>query len=135
MAIVSMVDSTKKQLTIGELENQASLRDTFTQDTKQDDVHVDALHIQADEKPESYHTMDFATNDTIHYKEDPELHYWRWFLRLVTITWVSAILGVIAFFVYQYTYQISQPTIQSNAIQSTVDVVHERSKTIIGYVG
>lgn len=127
--------SGNKQLTIAELEKQASLRDTFAQDTKQDDVHVDALHIQADERPELDPTIDFSTSDNLHYKEDPELHYWRWFLRLVTVTWVSVLFGVIAFFVYQYTYQISQPTIQSTTIRSSIDMIHEWYKTILGYVG
>lgn len=75
-----------KQLTIGELEKQASLRDTFAQDEKQPDIHVDALHIQADETPELDPTIDFSTSDSIHYQEDKQLHYWRWFLRLVTVT-------------------------------------------------
>ncbi len=114
-----------KQLTIAELEKQASLRDTFAQDIKQEDVHVDALHIQADKTPELDPTIDFSTSDNLHYKEDVELHYWRWFLRLVTVTWVSVLFGAIAFFVYQYTYQISQPTIQSTTIKSTVDTIHE----------
>lgn len=128
-----MSTSENKQLTIAELEKQASLRDTFAQDTKQEDVHVNALHIQADETPELDPTIDFSTSDNLHYKEDWELHYWRWFLRLVTVTWVSVLLGTIAFFVYQYTYQISQPTIQSTAIKSTVDTIHEWYKTILGY--
>lgn len=125
IAVLSMDMSGNKQLTIAELEKQASLRDTFAQDTKQDDVHVDALHIQADERPELDPTIDFSTSDNLHYKEDPELHYWRWFLRLVTVTWVSVLFGVIAFFVYQYTYQISQPTIQSTTIKSSIDMIHE----------
>jgi len=81
-----------KQLTIGELEKQASLRDTFAQDTTQEDMHVDELHIQADETPELDPTIDFSTSDNLEYKEDAELHYWRWFLRLVTVTWVSVAL-------------------------------------------
>src|SRR5690606_18184116 len=121
IAVVSMDRPENKQLTIAELEKQATLRDAFTQDEKQEDVHVDALHIQADETPELDPTIDFSTIDNLHYKEDAELHYWRWFLRLVTVTWVSVLFGAIAFFVYQYTYQISQPTIQSTAIKSTVD--------------
>jgi len=124
-----------KQLTIAELEKQASLRDTFAQDEKQEDVHLEALHIQADATPEVDPTIDFSPGDTLHYKEDAELHYWRWFLRLVTVTWVSVLFGIIAFFVYQYTYQISQPTIQSTAIKSTVDTIHQGYKTILGYVG
>ena len=59
-----------KQLTIAELEKQASLRDTFAQDTKQEDVHVNALHIQADQTPELDPTIDFSTSDNLHYKED-----------------------------------------------------------------
>jgi len=122
-----------KQLTIGELEKQASLRDTFAQDTTQEDMHVDELHIQADETPELDPTIDFSTSDNLEYKEDAELHYWRWFLRLVTVTWVSVALWVLAFFVYQYTYQISQPTIQSTAVKSTIDTIHGWYKTILGY--
>lgn len=75
-----------KQLTIGELEKQASLRDAFAQDAKQPDIHVDALHIQPDQTPEMDSTIDFSSSDGLHYQEDPELHYWRWFLRLVTVT-------------------------------------------------
>lgn len=125
----------KKQLTIGDLENQASLRATFAQDTKQEDIHVDALHIQADETPELDPTIDFSTSDSIRYQEDKQLHYWRWFLRLVTVTWVSVVLWIVAFFVYQYTYQISQPSIQSPAIKSTVDALHGWYKNILGYLG
>lgn len=124
-----------KQLTIGELEKQASLRDAFAQDAKQPDIHVDALHIQPDQTPEMDSTIDFSSSDGLHYQEDPELHYWRWFLRLVTVTWVSLALWVIAFFVYQYTYYISQPTIQSPVIKSTIDTIHGWYKTILGYLG
>lgn len=133
MAVVSMDTPENKQLTISELENQVLLRDTFAQDEKQTDVQLDSLHIQADERPELDPTIDFSTSDNLHYKEDTELHYWRWFLRLVTVTWVSVLFGVIAFFVYQYTYQISQPSIQSAAIKSTVDTIHASYKTILGY--
>lgn len=122
-----------KQLTIAELEKQASLRDTFAQDEKKVDVQVGSLHIQADTTPELDPTIDFSTSDNLHYKEDAALHYWRRFLRLVTVTWVSGALWVIAFFVYQYTYQISQPAIQSTTIKSTVDTIHAWYKTILGY--
>ena len=86
-----MDTSENKQLTIAELEKQASLRDTFAQDTKQDAMHMDSLHIQADARPELDPTIDFSTSDNLQYKEDAELHYWRRFLRLVTVTWVSVV--------------------------------------------
>ena len=128
-----MNDVTPK--TIADLEKENTLREAFSDEPKKDDVHMANLHITQEDSSDSEPQVDFSdtTGEKVH--EDPELHYWRWFLRLVTITRVSVLIGILAFIIYQYSYQSSIPQDNNNKIQSYVDNLHRGYKTFIGYFG
>ncbi len=121
--------------TIADLEKENTLHEAFSEDQKTDGVKIDSLHITQEEKSENDTQVDFSDTSTEKVKEDPELHYWRWFLRLVTVTRVSILIGILAFIIYQYSYQSSIPQDDNNKIQAYVDSLHNWYKTFIGYFG
>ena len=130
------MESNNAPKTLADLENNVpSLRDSFAVDSQAADIHLDALHITNAESEKADIQLDFSDRGSVTIKEDQQLNYWRWFLRLVTVTRVGAVSALIVFVIYQYSYQFMLPSAQSPRIQSVIDVVHNSYKTFLGYLG
>jgi hypothetical protein len=130
------MESNNAPKTLADLENStASLRDSFAVDSHAAEIHLDALHITNAESEKVDIQLDFSDRGSVTIKEDQQLNYWRWFLRLVTVARVGAISALIVFVIYQYSYQSMLPSAQSPRIQSVIDAVHNGYKTFLGYLG
>jgi len=130
------MDNIPSPKTLTDLAGQSpSLRDTFAWDVDASAIQVDALHISNSEPTAPDAQLDFSDTQTPVHKENSQLHYRRWFIRLVTTTWIAGILALIAFGVYQYHYQLGVTDTASTPLQSYMHMVHRGYKTVLGYLG
>lgn len=119
--------------TLNDLQTQsASLRDSFAVEKDKNDIHLDALHITDQEQDAPSSKLDFSASSDKKPQEDKQLHYRRWFLRLVHVTWVALVLAAIVFFVYQYQYNLAFPS--SHYMHAFMYDIHPRYKTILSYI-
>lgn len=123
----------EKQFTIQDLENSASLRKTFSANEQKTDVDVQALHIDAASAESDGSHIDFSWTTDVAFQEDQQLHYWRLFLRLMTITGLSILGIIVAYAMYAYTARLAQPSIPES-IKPYVYTVHDTYKTVLWYL-
>lgn len=112
----------------------AWLHDVFAASEKQNDVNVGELHIPEKIQKEQETKVDFSSRWSAIIKEDVQLHYWRWFLKLVTTTWIAVLGWIIVFLLYQYMYISTQPVIDP-VFKPYVEMIHRATKTIWWYMG
>lgn len=123
-----------KQVTLWDLEKGVWLREAFADTENAQDVNVQAFHIDPSDDKTQANTIDFSDTTSVTFKEDEQLHYWRQFLRLMTISVVSILLWLLVYASYRYTDQLSQPQV-SPSISPYLSMVHDGYKKLIGYVG
>jgi hypothetical protein len=130
------MDNNNQVKTLKDLENDnTDASKNFSDNQKTSDIQLDALHIDKTPIVTVSEKVDFSGHEQIKISEDKQLHYWRWFLRLVNITWVSIIGALLTFLLYQYTYQSLFPVPSSDYRQIIVDTIHTSSKNILTSLG
>jgi len=110
------------------------LREVFADTEKSQDVDMQSFHIDVPIQQTEQSSIDFSDTTSVAFKEDEQLHYWRQFLRLMTISVVSILLGLLVYASYRYTNQLSQPQI-TQSMSPYLSTIHDTYKNIVGYLG